>query len=91
MVYQALHHNLIQHIRDEQIFYKGNMYYVCYNYRSFIKLDFFIPELQCFFLSMVHVISRDELCHNWSKDSCQSSQVMYLLVLRSHYPSKGNN
>nr|POE73578.1 coatomer subunit gamma [Quercus suber] len=30
---------------------------------------------QCFFSSMVHVISRDQLCHHRSTDSCQSSQV----------------
>nr|POE73579.1 hypothetical protein CFP56_44896 [Quercus suber] len=30
---------------------------------------------QCFFSSMVHVISRDQLCHHRSTDSCQSSQL----------------
>ncbi|KAM7266925.1 hypothetical protein ACFE04_009091 [Oxalis oulophora] len=31
---------------------------------------------QCFFSRMVHVISRDQLCHHWSKNSSQSSQTV---------------
>ena len=31
--------------------------------------------LQCFFLGLVYVKSRNKLCHNWSKSSCTTPQV----------------
>lgn len=71
----------------EHIF-TGRLFFILYSVPSIvllhlhfvllINLIFISCELQCFFIGMVYVKSRNELCDHRSKSSCKTSEVCFV-------------